>query len=238
MFVVTLFTGIFIGLQWWEIRTGSIDTHELALAAKSQATNTENLAKSSADQVAKLREQVDQLKRSADETHALAASGREANRNAISAFQLDERPWVSASRFLLSQEPTGDNESTISIWMSNSGKTPALNISPWSKVSVWIGEPPVFSIKDIPTENKLFSRSTLPPGPTDSHFITDPIKVRQAPMVAYKSGQSHIYVQAGIRYTDSVNKSDWTTICISHGFGKPLNEFMYCNQGNDMDHEQ
>src|SRR5947209_4321970 len=45
MFVVTFFTMVFIALQWREIRNGSVDTHELALAAKSQATNTEKQVK-------------------------------------------------------------------------------------------------------------------------------------------------------------------------------------------------
>jgi hypothetical protein len=41
---VTILTGIFIALQWLEIRTGSVDTHELAVQAKNQADRTKDIA--------------------------------------------------------------------------------------------------------------------------------------------------------------------------------------------------
>jgi len=38
-------TMVFIGLQWWEMRTGSRDTHQIAVQARQQAAAAEALAK-------------------------------------------------------------------------------------------------------------------------------------------------------------------------------------------------
>jgi hypothetical protein len=43
-FIVILFTGLFIALQWLEMRSGGKDTHDLAVAAGKQADATRDLA--------------------------------------------------------------------------------------------------------------------------------------------------------------------------------------------------
>jgi hypothetical protein len=128
MFFVTLLTGFFIALQWKEIGTSSVDTHDLAVAAKSQASNTENLAKSAVDQVGKLREQVDQLRRSADETHVIADTAKQSLATSVNIFQAENRPWLN-----MWLEPTykisAGAKISINFQVNNGGRSPAIGVS-------------------------------------------------------------------------------------------------------------
>jgi len=85
MVVVTLATGIFIALQWWEIRTGSVDTHALAVAAKSQSENT-------AAQLPIFQTQVNTLQ------------------DAVQQMRQNERPWLSVD---LNLPTAGDGKTGI-----------------------------------------------------------------------------------------------------------------------------
>ncbi len=138
MFAVTLATGIFIALQWWEIRTSSVDTHELAKAAKSQSETTKLIAeqaKTQSDNTAQIAtstaEQVKQLAANVKEAHA-------ATEHAESTFQRSERPWINAeSMEAIAFDPPGDRNQSLSmkvrVVIKNTGKSVATD----GEMMVW-----------------------------------------------------------------------------------------------------
>jgi hypothetical protein len=141
--------------MWREMHKGGADTHDLALAAKSQASNTENLAKSSVEQVGKLREEVEQLKRSADETHAMADTARKslaigemntAKQLSIATAQVEvtqrqleasRRPYVGVASVVYTPD-LSQNKITITPRFINVGPSPAENVS--LKYRLWVND--------------------------------------------------------------------------------------------------
>jgi hypothetical protein len=156
----------------------------------------------------------------------------------ISATHLDQRPWVVWTGSKLSEEPQIGKEFTIICWIINTGKTPAIDVVPISKVLIWHGEPPPTHF-GISTKGAL-SRSILAPGTgtgSKASFTTDSFKLDAQQIDAYRRRQSSVYVHAKVFYTDTFDDLHWTTICISHEFGMPLDSFSFCEKGNDVDHK-
>jgi hypothetical protein len=127
MVLVTLGTGVFIGLQWREIRSSSVDTHELAVAAKSQSDNTESLAKSASNQVDRLRDEVEQLKRGADETHNLVTESQRSSNLAKSNAIKELRPYVFTGE-LEAPVFTENTKASWNIHFTNYGRSPAVRL--------------------------------------------------------------------------------------------------------------
>jgi hypothetical protein len=63
---------IFVCLQWWEMHTGSADTHNLAVAAKNQATWTQRLSEKMQTQSDETGKLVNQMAKEAKGTRELA----------------------------------------------------------------------------------------------------------------------------------------------------------------------
>lgn len=94
--IVAIVTCLILGLQFNEMRTGSRDTHDLAVAAKAQSDASKAIAESSKSEseatqaiAASTKDEVDQLKASVSEAHA-------ATLHADLSLQKSERPWVNA----------------------------------------------------------------------------------------------------------------------------------------------
>jgi hypothetical protein len=118
-------TMVFIALQWNEMKTGGADTHDLAVAAKSQADaaksqadNTRVLDNAAVDQVAKLDAGV-------KESHSLVKSSQETLREAQANFIREQRPymWVEPQppKFEVGKQLFWD------VLIINYGKSPAIN---------------------------------------------------------------------------------------------------------------
>jgi hypothetical protein len=139
--VSVILTMGFIALQWSEMRSGSVDTHDLAVAAKaqadavksqadntkiiaeaakSQAEDTRNLALAAADQVTKLAAGV-------RESHLLAKAAMGATDIAQKQFEMNERPWVDANIVLDGPFDFNVNGANIHLKLAlrNSGHSPA-----------------------------------------------------------------------------------------------------------------
>lgn len=52
---------------------------------------------------------------------------------------------------------------------------------------------------------------------------------------AYAAKISNIYVFGKFIYKDPFGFDHWTTFCMSHTSGMPLNQFGVCPRGNDVD---
>jgi len=104
---VNALTCLFIGLQFYEMRSGGSDTHALAVAAKTQADKMTNVS----DAAEKIQKAADNLvvqdQRIADNARlaldASAKQNRAALDAAISATRLEERAWVGVESRRLSK---------------------------------------------------------------------------------------------------------------------------------------
>jgi hypothetical protein len=238
--LIVLLTAVIAGtsyLQWREIHHGSSDTHDLAVAAKAQADKMKDVS----DAADKIRQAADNMvtqdQRIADNAqNSLNASnrqGRAALDASIESSHLDQRAWLNVSGFKLSEEPTLDQGATVLLSVFNSGKTPALEMTNESILLSSNIEPPptAFSFELNPV-----SRSIVPPGTAGTFFKTNPLTLKTLSQAsAYGSGLSKIYVEAIIHYKDTFGHSHWTRVCAWHASGAPLDTFLFCEHGNEMD---
>ncbi len=132
-FAVLSVTCLFIAFQWHEMKSGSADTHALAVAAGTQAGKMQSMS-DAADKIGKAAENmVTQDQRIADNAQkALEFSNKQttaALAASINAARLDERAWVAEITLTLS-EPTVGKPIEATIAWKNSGKTFAKHVMP------------------------------------------------------------------------------------------------------------
>jgi len=252
---------VIVGILQWsamngqlkEMQGGSRDTHTLAQAADIQAKKMTDVS-AAADKIRQAAENMvtqdqriadnaekslnasnAQSKRALDES--IAASQRALDASILTS-QLDERPWVVISSFRLSQEPELNKGVTATIGVINTGKTPAIDVIPLTAMSSWPPEPPA---QDFPKPSGPTNRGVLPPASPAAvgnfNITPDPPLVldTEAELSAYNNGPNNLYIQGKFWYTDIFHRQHWTTFCIFHPHGRPLESFNYCVVGNDVD---
>lgn len=239
---------LFVCAQWYEMHAGARDTHDLALASKGQSDKIGNIS----DAADRIRQAADNMvlqeERIADNAKdSLDASNRQ-SKEALSATiaqskasldttirnaQDGERAWLTPSGFKLSEEPTLNKGVSVAVTMSNTGRTPSLNLVNQSQLSSWSGQPP--RIEFILPPNPI-SRGILAPGNTNATFATEPLTfLTDVQLAAYTSKTNNIYIEALIRYDDIFDRPHWTRLCAFHVYGAPLDSFQFCKDGNEMD---
>jgi hypothetical protein len=157
----------------------------------------------------------------------------------VSAFQLDERPWVYISSFGLTSEPMANQKPpTIDYFVMNSGKTPALNLATFYETSsiAITSEPPLSKFKSKESARE----SVLPPNIPGNVIGTLPVNSIMEPtrLDQYNLGKEAIYIQVKITYSDAFKKNYWTTACAYHAHTMPPNLFTLCRNGNQMGEEK
>lgn len=256
MTVATVVIAGWAGLQWWEMHGTGSQTDALIEAARIQARASGRSSISARQIVSDNKqalsdnkqafantlkenraEMAEAMRQNREAINASLTQGQRALDASIAASRLDQRPWVILSRFELSEDPQPDRDFTATFWVVNSGKTPALNVAPASRLSLWTGQPPPV---DFGTRTGLPNQGIITPGGVgDLHFMSDPWRLTRIQVDAYRAGTTRIYAQVLIDYTDAfVNSTPhWTRICVWHANGRPLTEFGFCDQGNEMDHQ-
>jgi len=136
----TLCSAVVALLQWRvmsgqlnEMKNGSVDTHELAVAAKSQSENTKSMAEAAKSQASAAIDQVAKLDAGVKETHALAIATQNSLTLARQNFIEDQRPWVFTNNILPEPFTPRDKDGRFSagekmywrIYVSNYGRSPA-----------------------------------------------------------------------------------------------------------------
>ncbi|MBI1750034.1 MAG: hypothetical protein HY234_13460 [Acidobacteria bacterium] len=143
MVLVYLLTAVLIGLQWYEMRSSSSDTHALAEAAGKQADAAKTQSGQAVEQTKKMAELVGIAKAGAEDTkQALELSGEQvqaAKRSAKAAeemvrqtyesMRLVERAWVGPADLSFIKEPASGEKVMVKITLSNTGRTPAQELS-------------------------------------------------------------------------------------------------------------
>ncbi len=234
---------VFTYLQWralseqiYEIKSGSADTHDLAVAAKKQSEQAEAQTRKMGESLQRTDNLIGATNTLAKESKRSADIAKNALDSNTRTFRLDERPWIMGFRFQIANEPEENKPLPVNIWVTNTGKTPAIDVVPQWKLFSWDTEP-------LPTEfglpiGAVISRGIISPGSTAVSFTTDPIVFNTTQLAAYNAGNTRIYVHARIVYKDIFNEQHWTSLCIIHKHGMPLDSWNYCEHGNDADHDQ
>jgi hypothetical protein len=208
-----------------EIRAGGTDTHDLALAAKAQATASREIAKRTTDQIQQLKESVKQAS-------ALVTTSKDTLATTQSNFIKDQRPYVWPSAFRIVMEEVG-KPIEISVWFINYGKTPAIKQRSASKVFVYFGKEDTLSQADnffASLDRDQLSRGTgseiiIPPGiPSDPDkspiFITassgDMFIGDQVTLDKINQTTDSFLVAGSAVYEDSAGNRYWSDFCGRH----------------------
>jgi len=187
------------------------------------------------------QDMVVQDQRIADNAKASLDASNKRTRDAldasVAASRLDERPWLVPSGFRLSEEPGLDTGVTVTVFVVNTGKTPALELVNQSKLFLLNVDPPGPNF-DLPVNPR--SRAIVAPGATAAvQFKTDPLILKTLREMSFYTSLSYrIYLEALVRYKDTFNQDHWTTVCAYHVSGAALDYFQYCEHGNEVDEER
>lgn len=220
MAAFTIFLTVLACLQWREIHTGSADTHELAIAAKTQADNTitlANAAKKQADaaasQVDKLQAQIDKqdqiFKQAQAQTKASDSLVRESRRGADSAKEeVDiarsaQRPWMVFQ--ITAAEPVPGSKFGVTATAQNSGKSPAYVLSSQLIVRRTSLSPETFANGQAPSFNPIAmtgSQTVVTPGNAYSSESEQDDKISTAQSEIEAAGLEKLYIFAYLTYQD------------------------------------
>lgn len=145
--------------------------------------------------------------------------------------QLDQRAWLTGEQLTLSTEIEDGEVFYVQFRIRNTGTTPALNYVSQTRMDLRPDEP-TSGITEVPEPR----RNVVPPGTTTLLSRSPDWVPSTAAITLYRAGQFFLFIQIRISYDDIFGDSHWTTMCMRHAFGTPLNQSEYCSTGNDVDH--
>lgn len=101
--IMSLLAAIFVCLQWWEMRSGGKDTHELAVAAGNQANWMQQLAVKMETQSERTKDLADRMKDQADRTKDLVGTTKSVATAAKTTAGIERKQFeaTSANRAIL-----------------------------------------------------------------------------------------------------------------------------------------
>lgn len=211
----TLTYAVFTYLQWRvlseqiaEIKKGSNDTHTLATAADTQSKQAIEQTKKMGESITKTDKLIGATSDLAKEAKRSADIANEGVKLTRKALRLDQRAWVGPLAVnKISIKPGVENE--LEIVITNTGKTPALNMEshvmlhfmPASKPMTFGYLPPKERVVDTLYPHGQITLMT-------SKFILT------IPQMEYlKMSESILYTYGKITYKDIFGESHLTTFC-------------------------
>lgn len=223
---INLLTCLFVYLQWREMKSGSADTHDLAIAAETQAGRMKNMS-DAAEKIQRAAENmVVQEQRIADNAKAsLDASSRQ-SRAALDATignsRREQRAWIN----ITFGEVTWNEGDPIyvPITTTNVGKTPAKNYFLHAVVRLVPNNLEAeevlssFPYQGIPHFQSFVGM--MPPGGTHTGTATSYDQNSNARILSKEelsemdTGRAFIVVYAEVRYTDIFGVDHWTRSCV------------------------
>jgi hypothetical protein len=252
---IVLATGIFIGLQWNEMKSGSVDTGHLveaakkqaaanvlqvsnfaalAMAAKGQAENTATLADRMKEQAAQTKAIAEQAVIQAKAAQSLANAAKESAvtaarslSNTIQSFQDDQRAWLGLAEI----RNTIDSKAPfqLNIMFTNSGKTPAIQTEKaisWKITTTLPAGPPSDATYSFET-----ATSVAPQGKTFT-LVTNTIVPLHYPDIMAKKEFLSFY--GAFHYHDIYRPEIIRTTKFCMVFNADSKDMNFCFTGNDM----
>jgi hypothetical protein len=223
-------------MQWQEIHSGSTDTHDLAVAAKTQADKMKNMSEA-AEKIRKAAEDmVIQDQKIADISKlALEASNRQSRAAldfSIKSSRNDQRAWVGTGSNTISI--AGDGQGKLELLLINTGRTPALETE---AAMGWVVGP-VSGVVPAPTgppgnpTYTFFPQGTF--APQSQHPVSVTVSFPPQIISEVNAGIRPLIYYGVIRYRDiygikAIHETHW---CLAFTPGE--SSMRVCMKGNDM----
>jgi len=218
-------TMIFIALQWREMRLGSADTHDLAVAAAKQADRMKDLADRMKDQADRTKELADQATTQAKATQVAAKAAERAANIANQSLHMSERAY------LLLGPPNDDfAHKRINIPVVNSGHMPSGPTTLVIHEATFRLDDP--SAKIIPfgaTIERHWSKisyQSVPIVPLGSLFSAE-VRLPAIVQDQLNNGKQAIVIAATLTYSDGFPKTPKQTVifCDASSYASQTNLF-------------
>lgn len=237
--LITVVTGGFIGLQWWEMRSGSVDTHALAEAAKAQAETAKAIAESAKAQADNSAQQI-----------IVAGKQAKAADGSVKAIQRqmrqDQRAWLD---IVIGNFQWGLNVPvSVPVIITNMGKTPArkfrvavvvevLTIDKSPDLSDKLNTPAVTETAGIMTPHSVstLKGQTFLVDPSDKSKAI-PWNLGETDKLNLEIGKTYWVAHGMLWYDDIFKTSHWRKFCT---FGSPKPGILMptgaCSEYNNVD---
>ncbi len=243
--LIVILTAVIAGtsyLQWREIRAGSSDTHDLAVAAGEQVKKMKDMS----DAANKIREaaegMVTQEQRIADNAQKALDGSNKQSKAALDAsinqFRDEQRAWVGF--------PLGEVTDDIAVGKSpkgllrlqNNGRTPAIKVASETQAGVICGGFPRRPPYTVPETDSLM---TIMPGapPINGYpvnLVTDSLPLKEKDLLFTKVPGCELYIYGKVTYSDTFSRLHWQHYCASWKKGTPR-DFLGCSFYNDGDQD-
>ena len=223
--------------------SSSVQTSKIVTAAQDMESHLKQMVADNKQVLSDNKKAIeDTLKENRDELARVLAQNRDVMKSSveqskaaldasIEVSRIDQRAWLSVSNLHLEKELNPSDDTPIPFIVSNSGKTPALNVVVKSMVAISYGEPPRQDWGQIAPVNT----GVIFPG---THMDTSAAKlekVRQMFVDIYRAHTANLYVRIRVEYEDVFNGFHWIEMCGGHPFGTPLDRFENCKQWGYID---
>ncbi len=241
--IVLSFIFGFLGL-WEGRKQGNALDRQVSVLSHMDTTSAETAKELTALQRttelmnATLQLQLDALRKSAAETARSAKAGEASASTASKALHVSERAYVHMVPSL-DKPPSAGEKPHYSVVISNSGRTPALEMI--ARMTGLIGPSTLPSnearSKALDELSRLHSESasvgTLPAGQTVEEDADAPAPLTQADVDQLTQGKTLLYIFADVSYKDIFRQPHHTEIC---AFYQPASKaFSACHEHNKSD---
>jgi hypothetical protein len=174
--------------------------------------------------VEKIGEEVSQLSRSADETHAIARGAQENTVRELRPYvwlanQVGDKSSVYVTYFAQAQQ------FAVTFHYTNFGRSPAVNLQ--TSKSLYYGADALSQIKTLP----LPPNETLLPTGKEDFFSVVSRRVSQEEFSTLMHSDSYIVVAARLRYSDISGRSYETDLCMQHF---AVDSWAWCETNNEI----
>jgi hypothetical protein len=144
----------------------------------------------------------------------------------------DQRAYVFAWGFTLSEEPKPNGSVKIAVGMKNYGKTGAASVVIKARTGITVTE------IQSPDWNTIQAKGPYVLHPSGEYTtIADLPNIPPITVTAYQTGTARLYVRIFVTYIDVFKQSHWTEHCSYHVYGQPVMSWDQCETGNDFDRD-
>lgn len=236
----------FVCLQWWEMKKGGADTHDLAVSAGNQADRTKDLADRMKEQAEGTKIIADQAVVQADANKRLAQNAVDSLINAKQSFRDEQRAWVGVQGTADSKGFTETEPWKVTIVFFNSGRTPARDVhvsgmyitsptplaGPSSQQVAMLKFSPGHSIAPQGYYRQNIGNGVSAEGSRPEQIFGVNVLVSQFSQI--KSKQLFLYYYGILSYEDNSDHSHQTQYCV-YLANPDTKESGMCDSFNDLD---
>jgi hypothetical protein len=221
--------------QLREMHEGGIDTHALAKATGDMA-NAASDQTDAAQQFSDTTKEInDGIRGAVEQLEAAANNAKASIRSTQDTLRIDQRAWLGVTRISPPESFAVDKPFVTLVTLTNTGKTPAKDISVTYTIRPGDPNSPDFSVLD-----PAVSRGVLfPNGESGLRLDATRKTAEKLPQDTYtqiQSGQTILLVYGMVRYTDVFGYTHWAKSCSF--FDKNNGNFAQCHGHNEIDQEQ